>query len=339
MITVQLTVFDVFENHAMARFANILITCTKRKRAPIAKSQHLRRVPRSEPRGVAEVWTKKLSAAEGTKVQATELYAGDHWRVASGLQNSADHHGIDSKLWVVSAGYGLIPGTASIHPYSATFSSNDPDEVLGRFKNIEPAEALKQWWKALSRWKGPSPREPRSIKNLVSIDPKSPLLVVSSPKYLNAIEDDLLAARSVMAKPNLLIIASAGCSKTSPLADNVLNFSGDLQHTLGGALMSLNARVARAAIERNQKWPWTVRSFQEAVDSIPLPHGIDLGPPKRQPTTDEEVKKFVRKAFRSRQEPRHSSLLRDYRDQGYACEQKRFRRLFQEVERNYAAKK
>ena len=60
---------------------------------------------------------------------------------------------------------------------------------------------------------------------------------------------------------------------------------------------------------------------------------------KRQQTTDEEVKKFVMKAFRRRQEPRHSSLLRDYRDQGYACEQKRFRRLFQEVERKHAAKK
>ena len=54
----------------MARFANILITCTKRKRAPIAKNHLLRRVSRSEPRGVAELWTKKLSAAEGTKVKA-----------------------------------------------------------------------------------------------------------------------------------------------------------------------------------------------------------------------------------------------------------------------------
>ena len=58
--------------------------------------------------------------------------------------------------------------------------------------------------------------------------------------------------------------------------------------------------------------------------------------PARKAVTDEEVRVFVRNALNANPRARHTSLLREYRQAGYACEQKRFGRLFKEVEQSHA---
>jgi hypothetical protein len=59
-------------------------------------------------------------------------------------------------------------------------------------------------------------------------------------------------------------------------------------------------------------------------------------PPARKAVTDEDVRVFVRNALRANPQARHTTLLREYRESGYACEQKRFGRLFKEVEQSHA---
>ena len=61
--------------------------------------------------------------------------------------------------------------------------------------------------------------------------------------------------------------------------------------------------------------------------------------PQRKPVSDEDVREYVRKALRENAKSRHTTLLRLYRESGYACEQKRFGRLFKEVEQSYAGNK
>ena len=56
----------------------------------------------------------------------------------------------------------------------------------------------------------------------------------------------------------------------------------------------------------------------------------------RKAVTDEDVRVFVRNALRANPRARHTTLLREYREAGYACEQKRFGRLFKEVEQSHA---
>ena len=58
--------------------------------------------------------------------------------------------------------------------------------------------------------------------------------------------------------------------------------------------------------------------------------------PARKAVTDEDVRVFVRNALRANPRARHTALLREYREAGYACEQKRFGRLFKEVEQRHA---
>ena len=122
------------------------------------------------------------------------------------------------------------------------------------------------------------------------------------------------------------------------MASNTVDCKAAFQKTLGGALMSLNVRAARRAIENGSEWPWTVKTFQEALQDIPV-NMVDVDKPNRSTVTDDDVRAYVKGALDKSPTNRHTNLLRLYREAGFACEQKRFRRLFIEVEKNYAGTK
>jgi hypothetical protein len=313
---------------------NILVTCTKRKRFAAPARLRLGAVGKGEPGDVARRWTDRLEQTNASKVHAASLYAGDHWQIAAGLPAAAAACGVKAGLWVLSAGYGLIAGSARVAPYSATFSVGHADEVLSRFKDHNPS-AIRDWWASLSRWPGPQPNDPRTITDLVIRNPRTPIVVIASPKYLAAIQDDLLTARSVLADPATLIVVSAGARGRGPLAESMIACSARLQAALGGALMSLNARVARCIIEKGPTYPWTLAGFQRLLEALPMDEAAGRSP-ARKAVTDEEVRVFVRNALNANPRARHTSLLREYRETGYACEQKRFGRLFKEVEQDHA---
>jgi hypothetical protein len=266
------------------------------------------------------------------------LYAGDHWQIASSLPAEAARCGVKAQLWVLSAGYGLISGSASIAPYSATFSVGHPDEVLARFSDREGPEAVRAWWSALSTWPGPETNSPRTIAAIARRNPNCPIVVVASAKYLAAVQDDLLQAKAALDDPATLIIVSAGGRGQGPLASNMIDCSARFQSALGGALMSLNARVARGVIEQHPPFPWKVAGFQNLLERLPMTEPMGQTP-QRKPVSDEDVREYVRKALRENAKSRHTTLLRLYRESGYACEQKRFGRLFKEVEQSYAGNK
>lgn len=313
---------------------NILVTCTKRKRFAAPPGLRLGAVGKGKPCDVARRWTERLEQTTVPKVHASTLYAGDHWQIAAALPTAAAACGVKAQLWVVSAGYGLIAGSARVAPYSATFSVGHPDGVLNRFRDRN-ASGVREWWTSLSQWRGPQSNDPRTITDLVSRNPRTPIVVVASPTYLTAIQDDLLSARSALSDPATLIVVSAGARGRGPLSDSMIECSARLQGALGGALMSLNARVARSIIAREPKYPWTVADFQHLLEALPMEETTERVP-ARKPVSDEDVRVFVRKALHANPRARHTSLLREYREAGYACEQKRFGRLFNEVKQKHA---
>jgi hypothetical protein len=315
--------------------AHILVTCTKRKRLQPLGRLRLGSVGKGSPSDVAERWVQRLEHNAASKVRAASLYAGDHWQIASSLPAEAARCGVKAQLWVLSAGYGLISGSASIAPYSATFSVGHPDEVLARFSEREGPEAVREWWSALSAWPGPEADAPRAIAELARRNPSFPIVVVASPKYLAAVQDDLLQAKAALDNPATLIIVSAGGRGRGPLASNMISCSARFQSALGGALMSLNARVARGVIEQHPPFPWNVTGFQGLLERLPMTEPRDQAP-QRKPVTDEDVREYVRHALRADPKARHTALLRLYRESGCACEQKRFGRLFKEVELSHA---
>ena len=316
------------------RRANILVTCTKRKTVVPPNRLRLRCVGRGKPLDVARKWSERLGRSSAKKLPATDLYAGDHWKIATELPGLTEQVSVSTDLWVISAGYGLVPASAELSPYSVTFSDGDPDSVSNRLVGVGREEAPREWWKALSGCPGPVAGQPQCIEDIAAKSPQTPILLIASPKYLSAVEEDLVRAIRCLSKPNRLIIISAGGRGRGALADNTIACSAEHQKALGGALMSLNVRVARWLIAEVAERPWTVETFQEALTHLPKSDGANVLP-KRLPVTDEEVCRYIDAVFQNETGLRHSTLLRRYRDAGFACEQKRFSRLFKEVEARY----
>jgi len=256
-------------------------------------------------------------------IPAAELYAGDHWSVVRRLPDVARSRGLRPTLWVISAGYGLVPASALLRSYSATFAPRHPDSVEGD---------RREWWTELARLKLSDQSAPRSIVDLVCRDPSASVIVVASAHYVEAIEDDLkYAASRLLKRERLTIITTPGRMSRGPLGSHVVAAHAQWQATLGGARTSIHARLAerilQAADDLNVN---SIRArLQQMMERSPaVPHD------ERQRMTDDDVRAFIRQALTHDLGAGHTKLLRALRDTGRACEQSRFRRIFFEVRRH-----
>jgi hypothetical protein len=313
---------------------HIIASCTKRKRTPVPPELRLRELREAEPGVRARSWWSRLHEHPHPTLPAESLYAGEHWRVVLELPPLALQARLRPRLWVASAGYGLIPSDAPIRPYSASFSRDDEDSVVPRHPS-RPAGALsRQWWMALAREAGPAPGEPRLLHHLARSSPDARILVVASPSYVGALEEDLaLAARALRRPEHLLVISAPGPTSRGVLAPHWVPSSARLQAAMGGTRNALSVRIAKDLLRR------AGREDVSDLDAARVQgyYGRLIhrsAPPQRfqrTPMTDDEVRQFIARELRTEQRT-WSAMLRRLRDSGLACEQQRFRRLFHEFQ-------
>lgn len=304
---------------------NVVVTCTKRKtRTPVSQLR-LGEVAGATPEARAALWVDRLKAASSDRVRALDLYAGDHWSVVRSLPGAGARSGIEVRLWICSAGYGLVPAEAGLHPYSATFSDRHADQVH-RFTGLSRRESHRRWWAALEPWEGPQPGEPRTIRDLAQRTPEIPIVMVGSDSYLDPLAPDLRSTLGVLASPDLLIMISGGTKRSAGLDQNLIPFDARLNSVLRGPLMSLNARVVRELLVSGTELSAPATTEWLAELGRELPH---FKYPVRERISDDEVIAFIRGELvdnpRARWSPLHRKLRETLR---LACEQKRFRDLF-----------
>ncbi len=310
---------------------NIIVTCTKQKTCEPLSPLQLRNVTGASVESRVRQWKRRLDRSAGDYISPRSLYAGDHWTVAKNLGELAKPSE-QILVWVISAGYGLLPLDALIQPYSATFSTRHPDTVVlpRETTKVDPSADKRAWWNALIRldW---DREKPISIADLSAEYPDSPLLIAASANYLHAVQDDLRTARDLMDDKNLLAIMSAGTESLGNLTEHLIPSDARLQPLVGGVLRSLNVRLLRHALETARRNPPTLaiisRRFKTLLDEAPERPKYD-----RTPMSDDEVRSFLKKAIRKSGTATQTGLLRELRDSGKACEQGRFRTLFKEVQ-------
>ncbi|MCB1129540.1 MAG: hypothetical protein KDN05_00325 [Verrucomicrobiae bacterium] len=233
-------------------------------------------------------------------------------------QSSRRH---ESDLWVVSAGLGLLPANQNITNYSATFANNDPDSVA-------PDRVGKSaWWNMLADWRRESGGI-GSISDLAISHQNSKFLIALSFPYLSVLKNDLTNARSFLTSPENFLIISSGTKRIPELGDSILPIDAKFENLVGGARATLNARMLRYILENFTTRNLTTKRVSKSLNAI----AAELAAPrtfKRTSLSDKEVIAFIRKTEKSVSRPSASSLLRRLRDEGSACEQKRFHRIFQ----------
>jgi hypothetical protein len=301
---------------------HVLVTCASRKTVEVPPELHLGSLAdlAPTPEAVRE-WTSRLNApGRSACIAAEDLYAGEHWGVARQLPVSVPAAVRDIRLWVCSAGYGLISAYALIRPYAAAFSGPD-DRVPGG------ADGARRWWQALARWQGPEPGQPRSIRELAAANPTTCLMLALSASYLAACRDDIAAAAAELHDPDRLLVLSAGTRGKGVLAGLTVPADARLQSVLGGTRQALNARIAARLLRAG---------ITSRADG--MRHMTDLlacQPPvaryERKKLSDEEVIAMITDRLDRGQVVSASRMLREFRDVGYACEQRRFAQLHRHV--------
>ena len=296
---------------------NVIVTCTARKTLPV--SVEVGSLTNTYPDQRFDEWTRKLEPSSSTVKTAKDLYAGSSWSPVREIIDSAR-----ANVWIASAGYGLITPATSILSYSATFTRNHPDFVgADDVKN-----GAQNWWSKLTARN--IKREPiSSISELVRQNPDIPLIASLSEDYWAALKSDFEEAARIVRSPENMVIVAAGVSEKGNLGGHFLPCSARLERELGRGRSALNVRTLAHILK---KYPYLVgkrelfETFQQLLSSLD-----DYPYPQRSQTSDEQVVEFIRRRKLDCPKVSHSSLLREFRAGGNACEQSRFRELFKQT--------
>ena len=294
---------------------HVIVTCSNRKNRPIPRRLQLGQVPGRSAAQRARQWIARLAETGSMpQVPALDLYAGEHWSVARAFP-SLHQPGEDIRLWACSAGYGLIPADAPIMPYHATLTPGQADSVPGD---------VASWWSVLSEWQGPAAHHPRSIRALVAADPAAVFMFVLSKSYLRACEADITAACAHVSDLDRLLIVSAGARPEGELAAFMVPADARLQAHFGGTRRALNARIGADLLSRG------IRSKDEAAGH--LARLLAAQPPipryDRKKQSDREILDIIAERLAHAPATSANRLLREFRDAGLACEQRRFTQLY-----------
>ncbi|AOW76231.1 hypothetical protein A3Q34_04785 [Colwellia sp. PAMC 20917] len=265
-------------------------------------------------------WWEQLKNAE-QKVSADEVYAGDHWKVATSMITP------NLDLWVLSAGYGLIHSSSKIGSYDATFSNGSENSInkTGLTNN--------EWWKALHQIRSSERFKCHSLHSLVSTHTDDVFIIAASPDYVRVIQDELkqLVSEKKLTNKNFFIVSSINnINKT--LTPYLLESKADFCSTLKGGRVSLNIRLAKYLLEDFKVNIFDSKSVTNKYNFLKK-NAIKLSAIKRKNISDEEVRSFIRKELNSAQVAKISAtmLIKKLRNENLACEQKRFTRLLKEL--------
>lgn len=279
------------------------------------------------------MWKKTLRVAAVEEHCAEDVYMGDHWSVVRSIPSEAEKRGLKVNIWICSAGYGLIRPRTQIKGYRATFTRGEQDYVASGLAG--DGSELGRWWRGVCTYKFSSHvGEPRTISELAATFPRTPLLVALSADYLKAVATDLEAVLDVSYFREHLAIISSGTPSDHPIwKQNLLPCDASLREELGGAMTSLNARVARRLLRGFDQKEMTVERLATLTSAI-----------ERRPRTlrsriamsDSEIANFVRLRLSEEPECSKTALLRAFRAEGQACEQGRFGDIYSRVSKEVA---
>jgi hypothetical protein len=304
---------------------HIILSCTNRKRKDASPdNQRLRDVPLAPPATRAAAWIETVSGASNWG-SARDLYLGEYWQAGLELA-AASARRVDTEVYVVSAGLGLVHSDARVPGYAATFTQGHPDSVL--LGQGESTSAVRrEWWSALADWPGPGDRrEPRRLAELAAT-PGAQILVCAGPDYIDATADDLRAAHKILGDDRLVVVASGDAPEG--LAEAWVQCPGQLRMRFGGSMSSTGVRVARAMLDQldpqESLGPRQAREFIKTFlrDTEPLPR-FD-----RDRLSDDDVLTWIRTDAQAHPGTTNkTAALRRLRDERRACEQTRFGHLY-----------
>ncbi|AAZ28749.1 hypothetical protein [Colwellia psychrerythraea] len=301
---------------------HLITNCTNLKKSNIQGKVTLESLIREHnSQSIVSAWFEHLENAV-QKVPANEVYAGDHWKVATSIVVP------NLDLWVLSAGYGLIHSSSHIGSYDATFSSGSENSInkTGLSNN--------EWWESLHQVRNSENFKCQSLHSLVSINVDDVFFIAASPDYLRVIQKELkqLLLDKKLTNKNLFIISSKH-NIDKILMPYFLESSADFCSTLKGGRVSLNIRLARYLLEQDSVKKFSPNHIIDKYNHLQKT-SVKLPVKNRKKLSDDEINNFIIKELEVNQGFKVSAtmLLKKLRSINLACEQKRFTKLLNKIQ-------
>jgi hypothetical protein len=304
---------------------HIVLSCTNRKRTGAAAYPRLRDVVADDVESRAAAWISKIDRAWPIGA-ARDRYAGEYWRAGLNLATRAGRFSPTS-TWVLSAGLGLINLDDEVPAYGATLAGSHEDSVVRVNDQRTAREVRRRWWSALSSWQGPvGPGRPRRVSDLAR-DGEASIVVCAGPDYLTASAAELVEVSRDLGPGRLLVFGSGG--PEVGLESSWVRVPGQLRLRFGGSMSSTGVRVASAVVDEFSKsGEFDGDEARRLVASwcgttSPLPRF------ERKKLSDRDIELWITSDVETHPGTVNKSVsLRRFRDEGLACEQSRFGRLY-----------
>ncbi|HCZ9034622.1 DUF6884 domain-containing protein [Vibrio alginolyticus] len=251
----------------------------------------------------------------------SRLYNGQAFLYAKKLAEKSQF-----KLSILSAGFGLVTSNTELPSYNATFSAN---------KDRVPSPQS-SWWSSVCQSDLPG----TSIFEYVNAHSGDQFIFCLSNEYLRAVQDDLLSALENDAFDNeRIVIISSNVPKKLKAYEcrfvktsrNILNHSKAKESGLAISDRNVTSIALYMFVEqlRLTKTPFSAIIPALNEDFAKLKPTFK---PKRAVQPIELIKEFIWNEICDSTKPvSATSILRKYRDSGFACSVERFGEFYKQV--------
>ena len=301
----------------------VITNCTNRKRIDAGPNLSASSLSRGSIATVAKQWKDRLRKTRAVSL-ARDVYCGRSYREAEASANF-----INSPLYIVSAGLGVVSSHDPIPSYDLTVSTGSVNTISLRIVgNAEP----QTWWSLVSK---DNPYG-TSLNEVLSEHSNELFLIALSRPYIELVIDELL----LITKEQGTRIRFFGKQLDQVLPESLISCwmpYDDRLDCIGNGYAGTQSDMAQRALHHFVSEVLVGRSAKSSAKSHKervlkaLSSLTARTIPKRTKLSDTEIFRVIRKNW-SNGQGQSSELLRMLRhDLGIACEQSRFRNIYYSV--------
>lgn len=290
----------------------LVSSCTNVKSIASDDAHLLRNYDLSSIEKVATEWKKNLSSNSAKKIPARNLYQGPSWKATLDIETNFSRK-FTTHLLVASAGHGLIDANEMICSYGSTFSKGHEDSIH-HIKNTE--NPTQQWWNQTNQF------------DLSNFSSESYIFIFLPSDYLIALKHFIENLIDIF-DTRVYILSTSKNILSSKIANRSLRFDTRFNSYEKGTLVTLSQRFMR----------WL--SSEIVTKDLPLDRDflqshIDVFLSRLEPYKIEQRKKLIENDLlhiitnqvKLENIQSASQGLKNLRVKGFACEQKRYGKLF-----------
>lgn len=293
----------------------IISNCTNAKKI-IPKPEHMfRNHCISNPfYEISSKWNEAIKKST-VRIKAKELYKGISWKASLDIKEILEKRHC-TKLYIASAGYGLINENTDITPYSITFSKESEDSI----HHCNDIKNSQQWWENIN------------TIGLDEFEKAEGIFIVVSKDYLKAMTHFISSLIGEYEDRVFIITAFHDVSFSKNYKKNILQFDTRFNQYEPGTLTSLVQRCARWLSLKlvEKKLPLDHKILQEEIDCF-LNQYKHIKKKDNIQKNDDEIKKIIIEQILNEKISSVTKGLKKLRLRGVACEQKRYGKLFKNI--------